>query len=135
MFSIIKNFSSRDYSCINAKWNVKFRAQSILIFFWQEVVSCCYLVWVWQCKVIGWVTVEFTNVPRKRSVVEWIFCEFLCVKSWFEFSKALSRHWTDFEKQYGKMIPRYHTFTYLKGRFEHKLLKYQLYDLMRIIST
>ena len=58
----------------------------------------------------------------------WIFlCEIM-----IQIFKALSCHWTDFQKQYSKMFPRYHTLTYLKGGFEHQLLRYKLYDLVYI---
>ena len=33
------------------------------------------------------------------------------------------------------MFPRYHTLTYLKGSFEHQLLRYKLYDLLSTSSS
>ena len=82
----------------------------------------------------GWVRVKFANFPRKKVLLKWRTCEFSCVKSWFEFPKALLCHWTNFKKQDGKLFPRYHNLTYHKGSFGHILLKYQLYDLLLVCT-
>ena len=67
---------------------------------------------------------------KKEVLLKWRTCEFSCVKSWFEFFKALCCHWMNFQKQYSKMFPRYQPLTYVKGSFGHQLLNYQLYDLL-----
>ena len=60
-------------------------------------------------------------------------CKKLCFFSKAEGFFVWNHDW-NFQKQYSKMFSRYQPLTYYKGSFEHKLLKYEVYDLIYIIA-